>query len=1021
MISVNLKPTHQAVKAYYEELQTLRNLDFYAEGAVSPAFAALLRHCGKQGKLTLVEKYGLTRSGRRPLQVDGALLDPFKLPHGYWEAKDTKDDLLKEIKKKLDKGYPKDNILFQAPQRAVLYQRGLEVFSADISRPEPLVEVLKAFFAYRPPEFEDWQKAVQEFKDKLPDLAQGLLKHLRRELDSNPAFTQAFADFAALCRQALNPNLATAAVEEMIVQHLLTERLFRKVFNNPEFRERNIIAKEIEKVITALTSQHFSRDEFLKSLDRFYIAIEAAAALMEDYSQKQTFLNTVYERFFQGFSVKVADTHGIVYTPQPIVNFMVRSVEEILQREFGRSLGDEGVHILDPFVGTGNFLLRIMREIPKHKLEPKYARELHANEVMLLPYYIASMNLEHEYYDLTGHYQPFEGLCLVDTFELAEAKQPSLFTQENLERVERQKKTPIFVIIGNPPYNAKQVNENDNNKNRKYPVIDGRVSETYAKDSQATNKIALSDVYVKAFRWASDRIIKNNEGIVAFVSNHSFIDQIAFDGMRQHLAQDFDEIYVMDLGGNVRKNPKLSGSTHNVFGIQVGVSITFLVRKKHYNQRQARIHCVTLDKYWRKEEKYDFLDKKISLEKVAWQELTPDKKYTWLTSDLEDDFETFLPMGTKKARAGKEKAIFQNYGRGVATCRDAWTYNFSKNLVSKNIQRLIETYNEHLHKWIVLKDKPNIDDFVIYDEKKISWTRGLKQYLERAVTIDFSEEKIRQAIYRPFVKEFLYFAYYINEFRYQTPYTFPNRHSEEENRVICVNCTERPFSCFMVNFIPDLHLCGGFGTSTQSFPYYLYTEDGSQRTENLTDWALEQFRTHYADNALSKWDIFHYIYALLHHPAYREKYAANLKRELPRLPFAPDFRAFAQAGAQLADLHVNYESQTPYPLTFIETPGQPLNWRVEKMKLAQDKRSLKYNDYLTLDGIPPEVYDYKLGNRSALEWVIDQYRVKTDKRSGIESDPNRADDPQYIVRLLGQVITVSRETLKIIQNLPSLE
>lgn len=1021
MISINLKPTHQAVKAYYDELATLANLDFYDEGAVSPAFAALLRHCGKQGKLTLIPQYPLKKNGRT-LRVDGALLDQFKLPHGYWEAKDTKDDLPKEIKKKFDQGYPKDNILFQAPKRAILYQRGQAVFDADLSRPEHLIEALTAFFAYQPPEFESWEKAVREFQDQLPRLADGLLKLLRRELDANPAFARAFEDFADLCRQALNPNLSREAVEEMIIQHLLTERLFRKVFNNPEFRDRNIIAREIEKVIAALTSQHFSRDEFLKSLDRFYLAIEAAAATLDDYAQKQTFLNTVYERFFQGFSVKVADTHGIVYTPQPLVSFMVRSVNEILKKEFGRSLGDEGVHILDPFVGTGNFLLRIMREIPKHRLEHKYTNELHANEVMLLPYYIASMNIEHEYYDLTGHYKPFPGLCLVDTFELAEARQPSLFTQENLERVELQKKTPIFVILGNPPYNAKQVNENDNNKNRKYPVIDGRVSETYARDSRATNKIALSDVYVKAFRWAADRIIKNNEGIVAFVSNNSFIDQVAFDGMRQNLAQDFDEIYVLDLGGNVRKNPRLSGSTHNVFGIQVGVSITFLVRKSHANPRQARIRHAAVDEWWRKEEKYDFLDRKISLDKVEWQEITPDKNYTWLTAELANDFGILLPMGTKLARAGKEKAIFQNYGRGVATCRDAWAYNFSKTFVSKNIQRLIETYNEHLHKWIVLKDKPNIDDFVIYDEKKISWTRGLKQYLERAINIDYSGKNIRAALYRPFVKEFLYFAYYINEFRYQTPYIFPNEKSEDENKSICVSISnEKPFCCLITNKVPDVVMCGGFGAPTQCFPFYTYAEDCSRRTENLTDWALRQFRAHYADDTLTKWDIFHYVYALLHHPAYREKYAANLKRELPRLPFAPDFRAFAAAGAKLADLHANYESQPEYPLTFAETPGKPLDWRVEKMKLSPDKRSLTYNDYLTLAGIPPEVYDYKLGNRAALEWVIDQYKVHTDKRSGITSDPNRTDAPRYIVRLLGQVITVSLETLQIIRNLPSLE
>jgi predicted helicase len=1022
MFTLNLKPNHQAVRAYFEELRTLSHLDFYAEGAVSPAFAALLRHCAKQARLTLVEQYYLSKNGRS-LRVDGALLDNFKLPHGYWEAKDTADDLDKEIKKKFAAGYPKDNILFQAPNRAVIYQHGQEYFNEDISQPQRLVEALQIFLSYQPPQFADWQQAVREFQDKLPQLAGRLLNLISLEKDTNPAFTRAFEDFAALCRQALNPNLATAAVEEMIVQHLLTERLFRKVFNDPDFVRKNIIAREIEKVIAALTSKTFSREEFLKSLDRFYVAIEAAAAVIDDFSQKQAFLNTVYERFFQGFSIKVADTHGIVYTPQPIVDFMVRSVEELLRREFGRSLADEGVHILDPFVGTGNFLVRLLREIPKTKLEPKYTRELHANEVMLLPYYIASMNLEHCFYELTGTYQPFQGICLVDTFELAEARQPSLFTQENLERVELQKKTPIFVIIGNPPYNAGQVNENDNNKNRRYPVIDSRVSETYGKASKATLIRKLSDPYVKAIRWATDRI--KDEGIIAFVTNSSFINEITFDGMRKHLGNDFDTIYLLDLGGNVRKNPKLSGTSHNVFGIQVGVSISFFIRKAVVGAdpcvRPGRIFYAEVGEDWRKEEKYGFLEKKQTYQGIAWQELTPDGNFTWLREGLDKDFGAYLPMGTKIAKAGKEEAIFQIYSLGVGTNRDIWTYNYNLASLSKNIAKLLDVYNDCLSRWNRLLQKPSVDDFISDYDTKVGWTYRLKKYLEQNTIIEYGIDSLRTSIYRPFVKLNLYFNKFLNERRAQVPVIFPIPETEKENHVICINYSERPFNCLMANVIPDLHLCGGFGSAAQCFPFYIYSKDGTQRRENLTDWALEQYRTHYRDDALSKWDIFHYIYALLHHPAYRQKYAANLKRELPRIPFAPGFRAFAQAGARLAEIHVHYETQPEYPLTRLETPGLPLDWRVEKMKLSPDKGSLKYNDFLTLTGIPPEVYGYKLGNRSALEWVIDQYKVHTDKRSGLTSDPNRAGDPQYILRLLAQVITVSLETLKIIQNLPPLE
>ena len=582
MSSLHLKPTHKPVKQYYQELENFKKLGVVHETAVKVAFQKLLESCCQQFQWTLVQEYAIKKRKR----VDGALVDSYNLARAYWEAKDSKDNLKKEVQKKLAIDYPKDNIIFQQPERAILYQDGKLVMDEDITKPQNLVDVLRQLFEYRPPAIEQWEKAADEFGLRVEEHATALLTLIKEQSQKNKKFIDAFAEFFKLCRQSINPNIAEAAVEEMLIQHLLTERIFRNVFNNPDFAQRNIIAVEIEKVINALTSKSFSRSHFLSSLDRFYGAIEETAATIDDFSQKQDFLNKIYERFFQGFSVKVADTHGIVYTPQPIVNFMVKSVENILQKEFGKSLIDKGVHILDPFVGTGNFIIRIMREIAeiqKSALPYKYEHELHCNEVMLLPYYIASMNIEHEYFEQAGEYKSFEGICLVDTFEDQNIQQLDLFSPDNMKRVEKQRKSDIFVIIGNPPYNAGQLNENDNNKNRKYTTkdktgIDDRVSATYAKASKATLKNKLSDPYVKAIRWASDRI--KEEGIIAFVTNNSFIEQIAFDGMRQELEKHFDQIYVFDLGGNVRKNPKLSGTTHNVFGIQVGVSVNILVKKQ---------------------------------------------------------------------------------------------------------------------------------------------------------------------------------------------------------------------------------------------------------------------------------------------------------------------------------------------------------------------------------------------------------------------------------------------------------
>src|SRR6185503_16226745 len=633
MEKLNLKPNHKPVLAYYDALGKFTQIGISHETAVRSAFQTLLEACCRQFSWMLVPEWEIKRPKQRPVRIDGATVDAFRLAHGYWEAKDEHDDLQKEVKKKFAVGYPKDNIIFQAPERAILFQNGKQVLDEDISKANNLVESLSLFFEYLPPAYEQWEDAVEHFQTEVPKLAEAVKELIERERKTNQRFIQAFADFYQLCRDSINPNLSELAVEEMLIQHLLTERIFRTVFHNPDFTRRNVIAVEIEKVINALTSRAFSRGAFLKSLDHFYKAIETTAATIEDYSQKQHFLNAVYEKFFQGFSIKVADTHGIVYTPQPIVNVMVKSVEEILQKEFGKSLSSRDVHILDPFVGTGNFLVRVMREIKRTSLEYKYKNELHCNEVMLLPYYIASMNIEHEHFDLTGSYEPFEGICFVDTFELAEAHQASFsfMSPENTQRVERQKQSPITVIIGNPPYNSNQVNENDNNKNRKYKVMDKRVSETYAKDSKARLLNKLSDPYAKAVRWASDRI--GDEGIVAFVTNNSFVDQIAFDGMRTHLEQDFDEIYIVDLGGNIRKNPKLSGTTHNVFGIQVGVSINLFIRKKRRSE-SARISYARVDEFWRKEEKYRYLEEKQHRSNIEWQRIEPDEKHTWLTEGM---------------------------------------------------------------------------------------------------------------------------------------------------------------------------------------------------------------------------------------------------------------------------------------------------------------------------------------------------------------------------------------------------
>ena len=510
------------------------------------------------------------------------------------------------------------------------------------------------------------------------------------------------------------------------------------------------------------------------------------------------------------------------------------------------------------------------------------------------------------------------------------------------------------------------------------------------------------------------------------MTNNSFIDAQMFDGMRKHLSEEFDTLYILDLGGNIRKGQP---GDSNVFGIQVGVSINILVKSKvggisnpdmafqiRYNAETANVS---------KERTFAFLEEKQHVGNLDWQAIKPDKRHTWLTGGLHTDFDTFVPMGSKTAKASQgnvEEVLFKTYSLGVATNRDAWVYNFNKTSLIENTRAMIEFYNAQALKWEnQTAQNVNVDNFVQYDDTQIKWTDRLKSELKKGRLVEFSPDKIRTSLYSPFTKLNLYFDRLMNQRTYLFPSIFPTLGTEKENRVICVPSVgaRADFWCYLANIIPNLTITSTDGN--QCFPFYTYDEEGTNRRENITDWALTQFQNHYRDDTITKWDIFHYTYGLLHHPHYRERYQENLKRDLPHIPFAQDFWGFAKAGTRLADLHINYESQPEYDkLNPMETPGMQVDMSVERMKFSKDKTQLKYNDFLTLEGIPPEVFAYRLGNRSALEWVVDQYRVKVDKRSGIVNNPNRAEDPEYILRLIGQVITVSLEMVDIVKGLPAL-
>ncbi|WP_052890909.1 type ISP restriction/modification enzyme [Thermogemmatispora carboxidivorans] len=1021
-----LTPTllKRAIERYRKQLRSYEGFATH-ELALRTAFQRLLEETASAVNLKLIPEQTLP-NGLRP---DGVLRDVNEFfIRGLWEAKAPHLDLEREVQRKIEAGYPLRNTLFENSRRAILYQDGQRLLF-NLDDDSELRDLLTRFLTYSEPQIARFEAAVEEFQDRIPELAARLLEIIQQEATHNRAFIAALNDFTTLCRSNLNPQISQAEITEMLVQHLLTERLFRTVFDNPDFVSRNVIAAQIEQVIRALTSRAFNRQEFLRSLDHFYLAIEEAARSIRDWTERQRFLNTVYERFFQGFSVRKADTYGIVYTPQEIVDFMVASVDEALQREFGCSLATPGVKILDPCTGTGNYVVNILKRLPRSTLRQKYTEDLFCNEIMLLPYYIASLNIEHAYYERMGEYEPFPGICFVDTLELAErvqsnggtlVTQPRLyFVEENTQRVLREKEADIMVIIGNPPYNVGQKRENENNPNRPYQLLDQRIRETYVRDSQATNRNMLYDAYVRFFRWASDRL-RGRDGIVCFVSNNSFIDQFAFDGMRHHLLQDFTHIYHLDLHGNVRRNPRLSGTTHNVFGIQVGVGITLAIRAAHQQERRLAYYRVPED--WRKEEKLNFLREKRSMGQIPWQRLEPPTPRHWLERAPAPEWRSFLPLGTRESKRGysSDPVLFLSYSSGVKTNRDVWVYDFQCEALEQKVKRLIETYNSELARWQRRPDDSvALDQFLVSDERLIKWSSDLKVALQRGKTAAFEPSHIRLSLYRPFTKMYLYFDSMLNNSTHLLPSYFPTPASEEENRLICVPGpgNRKPFGCLASRHIVDLDLAF---EKIQCFPFYVYADDGS-RQENITDGALALFQRHYGPQ-VSQWDLFHYVYAILHHPAYRERYAEQLKHELPRIPLLKRNEAFWAAvslGRQLLDLHIHYERVDPYPLREIEDErfSYRANRRIERLRLSPDRRTIQVSPGLILADLPEDCFRYVLGGRSALEWVLEQYQLRRDPHSGIVLDPNRPDDPDYIVRLLKQVVAVSLQTLTLAEEL----
>ncbi|WP_455131031.1 DEAD/DEAH box helicase [Propionibacterium acidifaciens] len=855
-----------------------------------------------------------------------------------------------------------------------------------------------------------------------------------------------FEEFLEGLRANLNESIGEADAIDMLSQHLITRPVFEALFPAGSFAEHNPVSVSMQTMVDALAGQGLEAET--ADLAGFYDSVRARAAGITTPKGRQTIIHRLYEDFFKKAFPKQAGSFGVVYTPVEIVDFILRAADEVCRSKFGYGISDEGVHVLDPFTGTGTFIVRLLQSgiIAPADLARKYAHELWANEIMLLAYYIACVNIETTYQairqrelgpDEQAPYVPFPGATLADTFQITEDgdRADNSLIPVNNERIEAQLRTPIKVIVGNPPYSAGQSSANDDNANLRYPTLDGRIADSYAARSTATNKNSLYDSYIRAFRWAGDRL--GEQGVMAFVSNNGWVDGNTADGIRQCFTDEFSHVWVYNLRGNQRTAGETSRREGGkVFGSGARTGVAVLIAAKDPAASGCRLHYWAVPDYQSREEKLTGIDD-ARLSTVPWREITPNEAGDWINQRSEK-FDAFPPIGNKN-KSESQPPIFRLFSAGLKTNRDAWCYNFSRTKLERTMGAMISAYNSEA--LTCEGDEDRLDK----DPTRISWSDNLIKDATQGRHHEFRPERIYRASYRPFTAQYGYFDRPLNERVYRLEEIFPTPKHDNHGIGVIAPHPHANFAVLMQDSLPDV---ATYTYTAQFFPRWTYERveddgamfpspvegsvvDGYRRVDNITDEILALYRAAFGAQ-VGKDDVFHYVYAVLHSPQYRSAFAADLKRMLPRIPMAAstsDFDAFTEAGRQLADLHTNYESVDPYPLHESTHPFGVDDWglyRVQKMRW-QDKKTKKaivYNTHLTLSDIPAEANEYMLGSRSGLEWLIDRYRVRTDKDSGIVNDPNdwcrEHDDPRYIIDLVKRVTRVSVETMRIVRSLPEL-
>ncbi|CAN5349200.1 DEAD/DEAH box helicase family protein [soil metagenome] len=888
--------------------------------------------------------------------------------------------------------------------------------------------------------WEQWAKSVA-------DIATRQTERIAKIITENPKYQIAFDKFLSGLHKNINPSITQSEAIEMLSQHIITKPVFDALFENYSFVQNNPMSQSMQKMLDLLEEQSLEKDA--ETLEKFYESVKMRASGIDNAEGKQRIIIELYDKFFKTAFPKLVEKLGIVYSPVEVVDFIIHSVNDILIKEFGRTISDENVHLLDPFTGTGTFITRLLQSglINKDDLLRKYTSEIHCNEIVLLAYYIAAVNIENAFHDLLGKdasYKAFEGICLTDTFQLGESQDgEKLFSDmfpQNSKRVQRQQKAPLRIIFGNPPYSIGQKSANDNAQNQSYPKLDAKIASTYAKQSSAGLNKSLYDAYIKAFRWSTDRLDKTG-GIIAFVTNSGWLEGNSSDGFRKSLEKEFTAIYVFNLRGSIRGRSGISAKKEgqNVFDIMTGVAITLLVKNPNVKTEKATIHYQDIGDFLSRKEKISKLIqlKSFGSDKMQLNKIDPNEEGDWI-SMRNDAFDNFYAIAPEKKFNLQCKSIFNTYAVGVGTNRDAWVYNYSKQLLTQNISNFLSFYEQQKELFKIQKKLNNkiiTDDFISNDEKNIKWTRSLKKSLENCVSISFNEKSIQKAVYRPFNKEYLYFDKPLIESPGLSDRFFPT--VDSDNILITIPGTGgvKDFYAFATNAIRDLDTYGG----CQCFPLYYYEENNSTqkgmfdadnkqdfiRRDAISDFILERAKKQYGKN-VTKEDIFYYVYGFLHSPSYREMFANDLKKMLPRLPLVEDvkdFWKFSKAGRALAELHLNYETVAPFADAKV-TGDDGKFYTVEKLRFPKkdQKDTIIYNSKITISNIPAQAYEYVVNGKSAIEWIIERYQVSTHKESGIKNDPNNwaseVGNPRYILDLLLSVINVSVQTVEIVNNLP---